>query len=285
MNKNLSCGRIGVQADQRQAIELAHYYGFDSVDPYEGYLATLSDEELRELRNEMAGKRVMWACGGCPVQFREDEAKFNETMKALPDFVKTLERAHVRRAGTWLMFGSNDMTYREYGKRMTERLRAIAEVFAEHDVRFGLEYVGTYSAWTSLQFPWVHTLAETKELIAEIGLPNVGVILDSWHWFHANETVDDLLTLKNEDVVAVDLNDAPAGLAKKDMQDTVREVPCATGVIDTRAFLGALQAIHYDGPVRAEPFNQKLNDMGNEEAVETIADAFQKAWMLLEEAP
>lgn len=284
MNKNLSCGRIGVQASQREAIELAHYYGFHSVDPHAAELAAMDEDHLGELREEMALKHVIWAAGGCPVQFREDETTFKETMEALPAFADTLKRAGVDRAGTWLMFGSDDFTYREYGRRMTPRLRAIAEVFGERGIRFGLEYVGTYSAWTSVLHPWVHTLAETKELIADIGLANVGLILDSWHWFHANETVADIGTLTNRDIVAVDLNDAPKGVDKEDMNDTVREIPCATGVIDTAGFLRALQAIGYDGPVRAEPFNRELNAMPDNEAVAVIADAFRRAWSYLDDA-
>ncbi len=282
MNKNLSCGRIGIGVDQRAAIDLAHYFGFDSVDPHPSELSTLSDEQLGLLRAEMGSKRVSWAAGDCPVQFRESDSAFNEGMKAMPDHAKTLARAGVTRVGTWLMFGTNEMTYREYGARMTERLRAIGEIYGEHTLRFGLEYVGTYSAWTSVLHPWIHTMVETKELIADIGLTNVGMVLDSWHWFHANETADDIRTLRNEDVIAVDLNDAPAGMDKKQMQDTVRELPCATGVIDTATYLRALQGIGYDGPVRAEPFNQTLNEMANEEAVDVVARAFQTAWSYLD---
>ena len=40
----------------------------------------------------------------------------------------------------------------------------------------------------------------------------------------------------------------------------------ATGVIPVAGFLGALLSMGYDGPVRAEPFNQPLNQMDNEAA-------------------
>jgi sugar phosphate isomerase/epimerase len=59
----------------------------------------------------------------------------------------------------------------------------------------------------------------TWELIAEIGTANVGVILDSWHWWQAGDTEADLLTLTAKDIVSVDLNDAPAGVAKEEQQD------------------------------------------------------------------
>ncbi len=39
-----------------------------------------------------------------------------------------------------------------------------------------------------------------------------------------------------------------------------------TGMIDAKAFLGALLKIGYDRPIRAEPFNQRLNDMDAKQA-------------------
>jgi sugar phosphate isomerase/epimerase len=137
--------------------------------------------------------------------------------------------------------------------------------------------VGTQLLLVGKRYPFVHTLAETRELIAEIGTGNVGVVLDSWHWWQAGDTVADLLTLKNADVVGVDLNDAPAGIAKGQQKDGERELPLTTGVIDAAAFLGALVTLGYDGPMRAEPFNKPLNALENEPACATVAAAMRKA--------
>lgn len=106
-------------------------------------------------------------------------------------------------------------------------------------------------------------------------------MLDSWHWWQAGETAADLLTLKNHDVVSVDLNDAPKGIAIDQQQDGKRELPGATGVIDVGTFLNALNAIGYDGPVRAEPFNKPLNDMDDEAACAAVSQAFKKTFALI----
>ena len=45
--------------------------------------------------------------------------------------------------------------------------------------------------------------------------------------------------------------------------------------------LAALVKIDYDGPVRAEPFNKRLNDMPNEQACATTIDAMNKAFALI----
>jgi sugar phosphate isomerase/epimerase len=124
-------------------------------------------------------------------------------------------------------------------------------------------------------------MAETKELIAEIGKPNVGFVLDTWHWWTADESADDVLTLTNEDVVSCDLNDAPQGIPKQEQQDGSRELPLATGVIDVKPFLEALVKIGYDGPIRAEPFNKALNDMPDEDACAIVSEAMRKAFAML----
>ena len=120
-----------------------------------------------------------------------------------------------------------------------------------------------------------------KELIAEINTGNVGFQLDSWHWWNAGETAADILSLKGREVIAVDLNDAPAGIPKDQQVDNRRELPCATGVIDVAAFLNALNQIGYDGPVRAEPFNQVVNKMTKDDACAAAAAALKKAFALV----
>jgi sugar phosphate isomerase/epimerase len=123
-------------------------------------------------------------------------------------------------------------------------------------------------------------MAEMKELIEEIGEPNVGFVLDSWHWYTAGETEADILSLRNQDVVAVDLNDAPAGIPVEEQMDLTRRLPAATGVIDIAVFLRALQKIGYDGPVRAEPFDENLRQLEPDQAVAKTAEAMKKAFSL-----
>lgn len=79
----------------------------------------------------------------------------------------------------------------------------------------------------------------------------------------------------------MDVNDAPAGLPKEQQRDGRRELPLATGVIDLAGFLNALEAIGYDGPVRAEPFNQELNQLDDDAACAATIAALKKAAGLL----
>ena len=183
--------------------------------------------------------------------------------------------------GTWLSPSHDELTYRANFRQHGARLREVAGILKDHGIRLGLEYVGTQQLLVRSRYPFLHTLAETRELIAEIGTGNVGLVLDTWHWWTAGDTAADLLTLKNGDVVSVDLNDAPKGVAKEQQKDNQRELPAATGVIDIAAFLNALVAIGYDGPARPEPFNQVLNALDNEPACAASSAALHKAMELI----
>ena len=282
MTINLMCGMIGVQADQRTAIELAHAHGFESVEVMPGDLARLSDQELQELLAAMKSKNISFGAAGLPVEFRQEEDKFEDGIRSFPKVADTLQRAGVTRMGTWIMPGHNSRTFLENLKVNGRRLRQIATILGDRNIRLGLEYVGTKTLRDRFHYEFVHTMAETKELIAEIGAPNVGFVLDSWHWWNANERAEDILTLNAGQIVAVDLNDAPAGIPKEKQIDGQRELPLATGVIPVGPFLNALHKLGYDGPVRAEPFNKPLNELSNEDACARTSAAMHKAFELIE---
>ncbi|MBI2478416.1 MAG: sugar phosphate isomerase/epimerase [Planctomycetia bacterium] len=279
---DLSWGAIGVRTDQMQAIEYASKYGFESVYADPGYLATLDDALRTDLAATMKEKGIVWGAAGLPVDFRKDEETFQEGLKKLPAAAKALQLAGITRVSTWLRPCHEELTYVANFRQHARRLRECVKILGDHGQRFGMEYVGPKTLWASQRHSFIHTMSETKDLIAEIGESNVGLVLDSWHWYTAHETAEDLWTLTNQDIVACDLNDAPRGLEIDDQIDNRRELPSATGVIDLKTFLGVLVEIGYDGPVRAEPFNAELNALENDDACRKTSEAMRKAFSLVD---
>ncbi len=282
MTIDLTPGAIGIRGDFPEIVELAHRHGFESVAPSAGYLGRLSESELRKFLADLRSKKLVWGSAGLPMSVLGDESRFERGLKALPKSAAVLQRAGVRRMNTWISPRHRQLTYVQNFRRHAVRLRQVARVLEDHDLRLGLEYIGPKTLWAASGHPFVHTMAEAKDLIAEIDVPNVGFVLDSWHWYTAHETVEDLRTLKASQIVAVDLNDAPAGIPIDEQVDSRRELPMATGVIDIAGFMAVLLELDYDGPVRAEPFNKKLNDLPNEAAAATTAKAMKKAFALVE---
>ncbi|MEO1529064.1 MAG: sugar phosphate isomerase/epimerase family protein [Planctomycetota bacterium] len=275
---DLRWGSIGVKTDQVGAIELAAKHGFESVaaSPYE--LAKLSDAQSDEIVGLLKAKGLVWGSAGLPVEFRQDAARFEDDLKQLPERAAAIQRAGGSRMGTWLMPCHDELTYMANFKQHATRLREVAKILKDNGLGFGLEYVGTQSLRVSKKYPFVHTMKETLDLHDQIGVDNMGLVLDSWHWFTAGESADEIRQLNASQVVGCDLNDAPKGRSMAEQQDDERELPAATGVIDVKSFLDALVAIGYDGPVRAEPFNQPLNQLDNDAACSKTAAAIKKAF-------
>jgi sugar phosphate isomerase/epimerase len=278
---DLVCGNLGVSAKLPEAIALAHRFGFESVAPDIGFLRSSSESQLSELRDGLKAKKLVWGAAGLSVDFRGGQASFGKGLTNLADEAAALRRAGASRIGTWISPAHKSLTYPANFKQHAARLREVGKVLGDHGVRLGLEYVGPKTSWTATRYPFIHTMAEMRELIAAIDRPNIGLVLDSWHWYTAHETEADLLALKGPDVICCDLNDAPAGIAIDEQKDLVRDLPCATGVIDLKSFLNAVAKIGYDGPIRAEPFKAELRQMPAEEAVGLTAKAMKRAFALV----
>lgn len=275
-------GSIGVTVrSQRELINLAHRHGFEAVEPRAAELAEAPAGEVDALRGELSAKSLTWAATSLSVDFRKDDATFRQALAALPRLAAGLRRAGADRIGTWIPPSHDELTYRANFDLHATRLREVARILSDHGIRLGLEYVGTQLNLVAKRYPFVHTMAETRELIAAIGTGNVGLVLDTWHWWTAGDTEAEIRALRASDVVSVDLNDAPAGIPKPQQKDGERELPVATGVIDARTFLKALHATGFDGPVRCEPFNQKLNALDNEPACAAVGRSMHAAMALL----
>jgi sugar phosphate isomerase/epimerase len=277
----LSVGRLGFHAGFPQSLELAVKHGFEGLDPDPDYFASLGDEGIKRLRDDLQAKNLKLGAAGLPVEFRKDEATFNDGLKKLPATADILQRTGVWTVSTWVPPCSSDVTYLQNFRQHACRLRQCAQILADRGQKLGLEYIAPRTLWRSQRHPFLHTLSEMRELIVAIGTNNLGIQLDSWHWFNAEETGKDLLALRGSDVVTVDLNDAPRGLSLDQYQDDHRELPAATGVIPVKDFLDSLVQIGYDGPIQAEPFNAALRAMPLDQACSSAAAAMRRAFSLL----
>jgi len=276
---NLAIGLLGpLHQSVPETIDLAVKYGFEGVDPSAEYFASLSDDDLKRLLDKMDANKLKFGAAGLPVEFRRDEASFSDSLKKLPATADALKRAGVMRVSTWFAPASNQLTYLQNFRQHAYRMRECALILADRGQRLGFEYVAPRTSRERGKQPFIHCMAEMKELLAAIGTDNVGFRLDSWHWFNAEETKQDILSLRGSDVVTVDLNDAPAGLTLDQYNDGQRELPAATGVIPVKEFLDGLVEIGYDGPIQAEPNNANLRAMPMDQALAATSAAIKKAF-------
>ena len=275
MFRTLGTGALGVQvASMADGIDLAARHGFAGYHFGIGEVAAMGAIHARELAEEKGVRLSSW---GFPVDFRGDRAPYDEGLAQLPALAAVAAELGVLRTATWIMPASDELSYKENFAFHVERLKPAAAILAEYGIRFGLEYVGPRTLWASKKYSFAHTMEQMLELCAAVG-ENVGLLLDSWHWYTSHETAEELRGLRAEQIVDVHVNDAPAGVGVGEQVDNVRDLPGATGVIDIGTFLGVLQDLDYDGPVMVEPFSERLRAMEDEEAVAATAAAFAMVW-------
>ena len=90
----------------------------------------------------------------------------------------------------------------------------------------------------------------TVALAQDIG-PNIGAILDVWHWYHSGGTVADILATDKSRIVHLHLSDAKERPAEE-VLDNQRFMP-GEGIVNLTGFLQALKKIGYQDGVSPEP--------------------------------
>ncbi|MGP5484133.1 sugar phosphate isomerase/epimerase [Brachybacterium alimentarium] len=278
MFSNLSAGALGLPLDHTTSIDLAAKHGFGGVDPDLGYFRSLgSTAAVAEHAAAVREKGLEWGMTGLPVPLDGSAAEFRQALVDLPEALELLTAAGVTRVGTWMRPMHDDLDYLRNWRLHVGRLALVAELLADAGLRIGLEYIGPKTFWSTERFPFIHSLREARELIADSGATNVGIILDSYHWYTAGESAADLAGLTDADIVSVDINDARADRERDEQQDLDRRLPYDTGVIDLEGFMGAVHAAGYSGPVKVEPFMKSLAEQTVDEVLADISARLDRA--------
>lgn len=264
---------IGLQVTLPEGLDLARRHGFSGYHVNIHELASLGTARTEELAQEKGIRLASW---GFPLEFRNDEGSYKESLAALPQLAETAAELGLFRTSTWIMPCSNELTYRQNFAFHVSRLKPAASILAEFGIRLGLEYVGPKTLWSSQRFPFVHTLKEMTELALAVG-SNVGFLLDSFHLYTAHETAEEVRRLSSEQIVEVHVNDARP-VPVDEQLDQLRALPGETGVIDLKAFLQAVAATGYDGPVMVEPFSQRVRELTEDDACAETASSLKRVW-------
>ena len=267
MNKALSPGAIGVKtANLQEAIAAAQTGGFEGVEFSVHEVAGLVEAQGADyVKGLFADAKLKPAGWGLPTDWRSSEENWRKGLDELPRLAKAAAAIGCPRTMTWILPGSNDRPYEENRRFHIERFTPIAQILADNGCHLGLEFIGPKTLRDSQKYPFVYKMNDMLEMGREIG-PNVGLLLDCWHWYTSEGNLEELKALRPEQVVYVHVNDAPAGVDINEQVDNVRALPGETGVIDIAGFLQALQTIGYDGPVTPEPFKKELNDLPSDAA-------------------
>jgi sugar phosphate isomerase/epimerase len=208
-----------------------------------------------------------------PFPFSGDDAAFKDALSALADDAAFTSAVGCRRMMVVLP-ASTTRPKAEQRKVAVERLAAIGDVLKKSNVRLGIEFLGplyfrTARAGGPPSEPFIWNMPDAVALAREAG-PNVGIILDAWHWHHSKSTVTDILDAGGSRIVHVHVSDAKAQ-APEDVRDNQRFMP-GEGIIDLVGFFQALQKAGYADGVSPEPIGRVPDTMSPEEGAKLALD-------------
>jgi 2-keto-myo-inositol isomerase len=124
-------------------------------------------------------------------------------------------------------------------------LRELSDIAQEHGVSLAFEFLGPEDCS-------VRTVGQCYRIICQTDRPNIGMVVDSFHFYVGGSTVDELAHLDPERLFIFHINDAE-DRPREELQDKHRLLP-GEGILPLKPIWETLQRIGYDGVVSIELF-------------------------------
>jgi len=256
----LSTRRLLLETDPYRLKDYALAEAFDALEPSSTFFGSGDARVQAEYVAEVQDAGLRWGMAVLPpgLGVNDDDA-FRVWIEHCRILCGNLARAGVDTVNTWVRPASDELTSDEQFTLHVRQLNALSDVLSTNGLRLALEYVGPATWRAGMRYPFIHSLAGLRTLLAALDRPgDFGFLVDTFHWYTAGETVDDFRALDGRDVLGVDLNDALRGVPRDEQLDRQRAQPGTTGVIDVESFVRVLREIGTTAGVQSEPFSDAL---------------------------
>lgn len=280
MFKNLNLNAISIRdTTMLQGLDLAKANGFKGLDPNLGEARELVEKHsLDHVKGLFSDAGVRMGAWNVPVNWRGDDATYDDHMAKLPAVAKLAADLGCNRAITVILAWDNARPFKENWDFHLKRLRPPAEILKEYGHSLAMEFIGPQTSRRPHKYGFIYTMDGLLALAAAIGTGNIGLLFDAWHSYAAHQPLEDLKKVSKDDIVYVHVNDAPTGIDIDDQIDNVRALPGETGVIPLAEIFRILNDIGYDGPITPEPFSKKLDGIPPQEAAGMVSKMLDKIY-------
>lgn len=274
MFKNLVGEGLGVSGRQNEMIELALTFGYRGLDVDMSDMVGRAVEVSQQFACQYllaAEKSLQVGAFELPIDLRVDDAKFQASLSRLDVMLQICEQLKATRAYVNVP-ASSTVPFQENFERYRLRVGEVADRLATAGVRVGLAFNATEEAAKRFEHKFITTTDELLTLIKMVGKPNVGLMLDTWHWNLGGGTLASLESLTADQVVAVRFADFPAGLKPDTAKSKDRLLLKAEDGTFTVQVLRWLNSINYEGPLAACPSSRQFGGMTRERIVQTLSE-------------
>ncbi len=240
-------GATTLKADLATDIEVAGKAGFDFVEIWAaklmGYLERGGLPALkRDLRR--AGVKAATLNSVERVTFNDPSGH----IRMLEDFRRFCRVAEAIECDTVIVVPSprpKGVTAASIERESVRVLRELSSLAKPYGVRLAYEFLG-FADCT------VNSLAQCAAIVDKVARPNVGLVLDTFHFFAGGSSVASLRQVNPRKIFIVHVNDVERAPRRR-MHDALRLFP-GKGIIPLTSILRALKAIGYTGKFSVEVF-------------------------------
>lgn len=203
------------------------------------YREHIGSVEALALQIEQAGMR----CFELPVLQVDDVDQLRNDAQAMLGVAKILKP-------DFLQVNINCQT----DNRLLAELRNIADMYAQFGVKLALEYL----PW----LPQLKSINDSRLFLEAVAHPGFGIVVDTWHFTHSEDSWEDLQALPIEQVSYVQFDDHPPLQTDDLIAETVgRRVMPGQGSFELERFCKIFQDKGYEGPVSCEVLSDQTRNM------------------------
>jgi 2-keto-myo-inositol isomerase len=241
-------GATTMKADLATDLRAARLAGFDSLEIWaaklRAFLKTGSATDLRQLFDR-SGLKPLSINSIEHITFRShaDYARIKAECEELCTIAATLDCPYVVVVPGKLPPQTPGRA--EIVAESVRVLRELAAIAERHSVALGFEFLG--QADCSVQ-----TLELAAEIVRETARQNIGLVIDSFHFYAGGSTMEMIRALDPERLFIFHINDAE-DLPREQLQDCHRLLP-GLGILPLKEMLRAFRRIGYDRVASVEIF-------------------------------
>jgi 2-keto-myo-inositol isomerase len=240
-------GATTLKADLATDIAVAGKAGFDFVEIWAAKLmGYLERGGLPALKRDLkrAGIKAATLNSVEHVTFNDPSGH----VRMLEDFQRFCRVAEAINAETVIVVPSprpKGVSLAAIERESVRVLRELSAIARPYGVRLAYEFLG-FADCT------VNSLAQCAAIVQKVARPNVGLVLDTFHFFAGGSSVASIREVNPEKIFIVHINDVERAPRRK-MHDALRLFP-GKGIIPLTSILRALKAIGYAGRFSVEIF-------------------------------
>ena len=168
-----------------------------------------------------------------------------------------------------------DATQEEIVEESVRVLNELGDIAEKHNVSLAFEFLGQTDCS-------VQTLDFCKEIVEKVNRKDIGLVIDTFHFYAGNSTFKAIETLDPEKLFIFHINDAE-NLPKEDLTDAHRLYP-GLGILPIKEIKERFDKIGYDRMVSIEIFRPEYWDADPFEVARLAKDATEKVLGLRDNA-